>query len=123
MGRKTMSSGAAEKTPKSPAPRRQDFEQALCRAISSLKLVTLSYGDDSGTRIFAPHAVYRSTTSKILVSGVQLTNTSDAINQQEPKNLEVGRITSLRITDDTFNPDRRFNPHDSRYQNGIICRV
>lgn len=123
MGRKSISFGDPKKTPSSPARRRQDFEQALCRAIASLKLVILSYGDDIKSRIFAPYAVYRSTTDKILVSGAELATPSASIDQQVPKNLEVGRITKLQITDDDFSLDPRFNPHDSRYQNGFICRV
>ncbi len=121
--RKTFGLGKPKTTPKEASPRNYGREQALCGAIRERRLVRLMYDDDRAARIFAPHAVYPSTTGKVCVSGVQLVNPDDPIGNQKPRNFEVALITHLVVTDTTFVPDRRFNPHDEQYREGIICRV
>jgi hypothetical protein len=83
-----------------PAHRRYDLERTLCEAIGARKLVTLIYEDDFAERTFAPHAVYTSTKDKVCVSGVQL-GTPDG---HSPKNFEVGKIRTVNITRQDFQP-------------------
>ena len=111
-----------KKESKQPAPRNLAHETSLCGAIRGRLLVRLRYDDDVLDRLFAPYAVYRSANDKVLVTGVQIENPAEPIERFEPRNLEVGKITALEITDSTFIPDRRFNLHDDKYQNGFICR-
>lgn len=106
-----------------PAPRRRDLEQALCRAIEGRVLVRLRYKDDVVDRLIAPYGVYTSTKDKVNLACTQIDNPGKPLDRWEPRNLEVGLMRSVSLTDTKFQPDPRFDPSDSRYQNGFICRV
>ena len=106
-----------------PAARRWDFERLLCEAISKRVLVNLRYKDDRHDRLVAPYAVYNSSKGKVLLACTQITNPEKPLDRWEPRNLEVGLMTSVALTDTQFKVDSRFDPFDARYQNGFICRV
>ncbi len=106
-----------------PAPRNLNFETLLCQAIRERRVVEFKYDDDLQSRTFEPAAVYTSAKNKVCVSGVQLTDRNDPIDQHKPQNFEVGKMTTLRITDANFQPDPRFDRRDVKYKNGIICSV
>lgn len=108
---------------KQPVARRLDHERTLCDAISKRLLVRLRYDDDTAERLFAPYGVYQSTTSKILVTGIQVENPADPQENREPRNLEVGKIRTLTVTGAKFVADVAFNFRDKRYQRGFICRL
>lgn len=114
---------APPKAEKRPVMRRLDLEGQLCEAIQSRKLVEIMYDDDVAHRLYAPHAVYHSTKDKVNVSGTQIENPGDPLDRYEPRNFEVGRITSLRVTGTDFQADPRFDRFDPRYKEGIICSV
>ncbi|HJU16408.1 MAG TPA: hypothetical protein VJ770_08050 [Stellaceae bacterium] len=103
--------------------RQTTLESALCRAIQERLLVRLEYDRDFAPRLFAPHAVYRSTRNKINVSGTQIENPMQPLDSFEPRIFEIGRIRACEITFHHFQPDTWFDRLDPRYQNGIICSV
>ena len=114
------------KTPKQedlPARRKPEFENMLCEAISKRVQVELCYERELITRCFEPYGVYKSTRDKILVAGTQIDNPNKPRDRFKPHNLEVGKISRLTLTSTVFTPDHRFDPTDSRYANGFICRI
>lgn len=85
---------AAPPPPPPPAPRRYEFERALCQAIENRRLVSMRYEDDFAAGTFQPEGLYHSTKNKICVAGVQINNPAEPTESNEPRVFEVG--TSLR---------------------------
>ena len=106
-----------------PAARRHDLERRLCEAVRARVLVRLRYKDDVSERLIAPYGVYTSTKDKVLLACTQIDNPGKPLDRWEPRNLEVGLMTSVTLTDEKFQPDPRFDPSDARYQNGFLCRI
>ena len=103
---------------------RQMWQQTLCEAIANKRLVELRYQRDLLNRTFAPHAVYRTTKDNLCVAGTQLVNANKPLDgRNEPRNFELDEIRDLRVTDDCFTPDSRFDRFDPKYKNGIICCI
>lgn len=122
--RRGTSFGRPPAKPKpAPAPRNYPFEKLLCEAIAKLQQVELKYEDDPQFRIFDPYAVYLSASGKILVSGTQVKDPNDPVDQFEPHNFEVGKIAALRLRTGNFVRDPRFDPFADKYKKGFICRV
>lgn len=122
-GRSTFGPNKAPKQDAPPAPRKPNFESLLCNAISNRMRVALQYDGDHMERLFEPSAVYWTSKRKVCVSGVQITNPEKPQDNMEPHNFEVGKISHLRLTDQTFAPDPRFSRSDPKYRNGIICSL
>lgn len=106
-----------------PAPRRYDLESRLCEAIRDKVLVRVLYKDDVAERLLQPYGVYTSTQDKVNLASVQVDNPAEPLARWEPRNLEVGLMRSVVLTDRSFDPDPRFNPSDTRYQNGFVCCI
>jgi hypothetical protein len=122
--RRRHSGGTAARRPDDvPAERQLRFEELLCRAIADRVLVELRYDNEVLPRLFAPHVVYRSTTGKINIAGLQLINPGQPQDVYEPRIFEIGLVRTLRLTDTTFRPEGWADPEDPRYRNGIICSV
>lgn len=113
---------ATPKKQDTPVPRRFDLERILCGAIKERKLVTLAY-EDHVLRTFQPTAVYTTSKDKVCVSGVQITNPAKPLDNLEPHNFEIGKITALSVTDRDFVVPSNFDRFDKKYANGIICSV
>ncbi|PPD00483.1 MAG: hypothetical protein CTY31_05030 [Hyphomicrobium sp.] len=106
-----------------PAPRNLNFQARLCDAVKNRLLVRIRYKDDHAERLIAPYGVYRSTKDKYLLASTQIDNPEKPLDRWEPRNLEVGLMTSVVVTDTKFQPDVRFDPFDARYSNGFVCRI
>lgn len=106
-----------------PAQRNLAFESSLCEAMKRLVLVRLRYKDDIQERLIAPYGVYPSTKDKYLLACTQIDNPGKPLDRWEPRNLEVGLMRSVVLTDTEFQPDPRFDPLDARYCNGFVCRI
>lgn len=102
---------------------KHDLERILCDAIADKVLVNLRYRDDVVDRLVAPYGVYTSTKDKVLLASTQVDNPGKPLDRWEPRNLEVGLMTVVRLTNTKFQPDPRFDPSDARYQNGFVCRI
>jgi hypothetical protein len=108
-------------TTEAPAQRRHDFETVLCKAIAAKVLVTLAYKNDGITRTFQPGAVYNTTTGKVCVSGVQITNPVKPADNLKSHDFEVGLINYVSPTDRAWVIGDTFDRFDKKYANGIIC--
>ena len=108
-----------------PAPRNFNYERLLCTAINKHLRVVLKYELDLRDRLFEPNAVYFSTADqqRVLVTGTQVRNPDDPRGRSVPRNFEVGKISSVGLTEEEFQPDRRFNRFDEKFANGIICSI
>lgn len=106
-----------------PAVRQIEYERRLCEAIRMLVRVELRYHDDMAFRLVEPTAVYESSPGQITLSGTQVVNPAQPSESLKPRNFEVGRIVALRLTDNRFVPDPRFDPRDPKYKLGILCSV
>ncbi len=95
----------------------------FCDAIKKLKVILLQYDADKSARRFAPHAVYKSSTGKILVTGVQIDNPAEPWERLEPRNFDISKVRSAAMTDESFSKHPRFNPSGKQYARGFICRV
>lgn len=116
-----MRSSLPRKPTEPPAQRRYDLEGILCRAIAAKVLVTLAYKNDGATRTFQPSAVYHTTTGKVCVSGVQITNPVKPADNLEPHNFEVGLINHVTATERAWVIIDGFDRFDPKYAKGIIC--
>lgn len=101
-----------------PAARNTRHERTLANAIGGLWVVELRADGLPAPRRFAPHALFRTANGGVCVSGRWLDQGSDA-----PEVLVVGRITSLAITSESFEPDPGFRRADPRFEGGVICSV
>lgn len=101
-----------------PAPRNPVIEQALCSAIRNGVLAELLYEDDVHSRSFAPYVVYRTSTGKVCVFGMQV-NPSSPSSRNDPHIFEVGRIRHVNLTTTHFNRDARFDLSNARYRDRI----
>ena len=128
MLRKSSSPFGAYKAARMPssvdaAPRDFNLEQLICKAIRQRVILELKYEDDALFRSFEPTPVYRTSQDKVCVSGVQMKNRNDLLDNSGPHNFEVGLIKDVRLTGISFSPGSRFNRLDPRYRNGVICSI
>jgi hypothetical protein len=122
---KRPSAPKAPKLPKpedQPAPRRYDFERALCEAIRSKRQVTLRYDDDIQARTFDPHVVY-TPKDKVLVEGHEVRDPNHPLEPPGWHRFEIGQIRDLRVTDTHFTISPGFKPADVRYRKGLLCII
>lgn len=101
-----------------PAVRRKPaFEEMLCKAVQQRLRVALVYGHDGAERMFDPYAIYESCGGAMRVAGNQLHDRE----QDMLDSLEIGKIAILRVTDVSFEVDRRFDRHDPKFAQGRVC--
>ena len=110
-------------TDDAPAARNPHFEDLLCRAVAGRLLVELRYDSEIEPRLFGPHLVYRSTTGRINVAGTQIHNPGQPEDSYVPRLVEIGLIRTLRLTDTSFRPDRRFQRDEPQFHEGVICAL
>lgn len=99
------------------------LETRLCDAIKKHRVIRLRYKNQTYSRTFNPYIIYRSSEDNILLGGTQTTDDSKPHKPPTPHKFEVGLITSLTITDETFEFDDRFDPTRDEYHNNIICVI
>lgn len=99
------------------------FENQLCSAIKTHRVIRLQYKKQNYYRTFEPYVIYRSTKDNILVGGTQTKDDSRPFKKSEPHNFEIDLISSLQITETTFEYDSRFDPAGKEYSNGIFCII
>lgn len=111
------------KQPKPRVPRNYQYEATLCEAIGKRVMVELRYDDDHAFRLVAPYVVFNPEDGDICLSCFQVRNPEKPLDDHEPRNFTVGKITGLRITGTAFGIDPRFNRHDPKYRHGVLCSV
>jgi hypothetical protein len=95
----------------------------LCNAIGARLLVELRYDGEAAHRLFAPHALFRTDRSGMQVSGTPHEPAEQASDGEALEILALGRIRSLRITGEAFDPDPRFDRSSRVFEAGVICAV
>ncbi len=107
--------------PRKVTTRKRDFESLLCTAIANRNMVTLHYKKEGVARTFQPSAVFHSTTGKVLVSGVQITNPAKPEDDLEAHDFEVGLIDRLSATETVWITGDTLDRSAKKYAKGIIC--
>lgn len=105
-----------------PAPRNQQWERALARAIDARVLVELIYERETAARTFAPQAVFQTAEGGVHVTGLQMLDPGARPMAGEVRDFEIGRVRLVRLTE---------RPHDlppvdrnaPKYRNGILSAL
>lgn len=98
---------------------------AICRAISSMKIIEFGYADAEGNfhhRVVEPYAHGRTTAGNDALRGYQVGGTSES-KVPDWKLFLVDRMTGLRIADRTFAGAAPRYAHGDKDLSPIYCRV
>lgn len=96
-----------------------DIQSQLINAIKTRRKVELNYKGE-GYRLICPHALYKSSTGKILVDSYQLSGYSTHAEQIPGwRPFDISKITEIRVLDDMFEIASGYNPSSERYLNTI----
>ena len=104
-------------------PQVSAHQQNLRVAVKSHRLVQLSCEDGRGSRLFAPHAIYKNTMGKICVAGYELATPRSSMTDESSRNLELVQIKALTLVSYRFNPHPSFSTAGRKYESGVICAV
>jgi len=106
-----------------PAPRDYYLERQLCQAMRERRVVRLRYDTELHYRSFHPYIVYREAEGRVLVGGIRSHDERDIFKAPAPRRYEVGRISELSVTDETFRIDPRFDSERPEFSNEIVCSI
>lgn len=106
-----------------PAPRNYYLEQQLCQAMRQRCVVRLRYDEELHYRTFHPYIVYREAEGRILVGGIRAHDEAAIFKPPAPRRYEVGRISELKVTEETFRIDPRFDSERPEFSNEVICSI
>ena len=95
----------------------------LLRAIGEHRVVELRYDDDLGRRRAQPHVLYRTSAGKECVDIYQVEGTTHSGPLPAWRLLDLSRIRSVNVLDETFAPAPGYNPGGDRYRHGVIARA
>lgn len=100
-------------------------QETLCRAIQHQLVVSLEYAKDppGSVRTCHPHAVYESSTGKILVDVFQVSGYTSSGPLPAWRPLEVRLISTVRVCDATFSVAPGYNPGNRDRYVRFVCRV
>jgi hypothetical protein len=95
----------------------------LVDAVRAHRVVELEYRGSSGlgTRIVHPHAVYRTSTGKLCLDGVQVSGESRSGQLPGWREFELMKVAEARVLDATFTPAPDYNPDSPRYSHGLLA--
>lgn len=95
----------------------------LVDAVRAHRLVELEYRGRDGVRarIVQPHAVYRTSTGKLRMDGVQVGGHSASGALPGWRSFELMRIAGGRVLDAEFEPDPQYDRDGSKYRHGLIA--
>ena len=116
-------SAGTRKPPEPPQPRNFGFEHTFADAIRRQTAVKLLFKGETEFRTFNPHVVFMSQTRKVFVAGNQVDNPLEPDEKNVWGAPEVGRLKDVQATQIPFTLDRRFDPSDPEYRNGVICSI
>lgn len=74
-----------------------------------------------GARIVHPHAVYRTSTGKLCLDGVQISGETRSEHLPGWREFELMKVTEVRVLDATFSPAPDYNLTSPRYQHGLLA--
>ncbi|MFQ5509877.1 MAG: WYL domain-containing protein [Leptospirillia bacterium] len=95
----------------------------LSAAIGERRVVEIHYGRETSPRKVAPHALFRTASGHLLLSGVEMADPALGWDAYRPKNYDLRQLTAAAVTDHRFTPDPAFDPADRRFRHGIVRTV
>lgn len=97
------------------------FDAIICRAIRERRLLLVEYGETQ--RVVQPHLYGVDHTGDRLLSAYQLSGASASGASQGWKSFRMDRITSVALTDKTFDTARPEFQHNDGAFAKIICQL
>jgi hypothetical protein len=85
--------------------------------------VELLYDGDGIPRLVEPHAVYHSSTGRVMVDAFQLAGPTHSGSVPGWRQFELERIEDVRVGDTPFMPAPDYHPESDRYGYGVIAQV
>ncbi|UCE88679.1 MAG: hypothetical protein JSW10_10140 [Pseudomonadota bacterium] len=101
-----------QKPPGAPpkvAPRDHYYEKELTIAIHQRRVVRLRYDKDLQYRVFEPYMLYQDALGRVMIGGRRIRDEANLLKKPGMRKLEVGLITDLQQTGETFEADARFD--------------
>ena len=105
------------------APPNPALLQNLRVAVRSHRLVHLASGDGRGSKLFAPHAIYRDMSGKLCVVGYELPTPRSIMTEEGSRTVPIAQINELSLTSYRFNPHPTFNSRSRKFEGGVMCAV
>jgi hypothetical protein len=91
----------------------------LVDAVRAHRAVELTYR--GGSRIVHPHAVYRSSSGKLCLDGVQVAGASRSGTLPGWREYELMKIADVRVLDTSFDTDNGYKPGSEKYRHGLLA--
>jgi hypothetical protein len=92
----------------------------LVDAVREHRVVELVYRG-RGSRIVHPHAVYRTSTGKLCLDGLQVSGESSSGRLPGWREFELMKVAEVRVLDARFEPAPDYNPTSTRYEHGLLA--
>jgi hypothetical protein len=95
----------------------------LLNAVRDHRVVELTYLGSRGpaTRVVHPHAVYRTSTGKLCMEGVQVAGETTSGALPGWREFELMRIVDVRVVDIHFEPAADYEASSPRYRHGLLA--
>jgi hypothetical protein len=95
----------------------------LLDAVRAHLVVELKYQGRSGiaTRIVQPHVVYRTSSGKVCMEGVQIAGATRSGPLPGWREFELMKVADVRVLDATFTPAPDFDPGAPKYRHGLLA--
>jgi hypothetical protein len=95
----------------------------LFDAVRAHRVVELVYRgrEGVGARIVHPHAIYRTSTGKLCMEGVQVGGITRSGALPGWRDFELMRVVDVRILEATFIPAPEFDPAAPKYRYGLLA--
>lgn len=111
-------------TNRKPAERKHEFEQQLTNAINQRRRLRFRYEYDVHYRIFDPYILFKDEKGRYIVGGIRIKDESKPIKQPAACKYEVGLITDIQVSENSFVADSRFKSVNSKYARlDVICSI
>ena len=111
-------------TKTTPKERNYEYEQQLTNAINHRRRIRFRYEYDVHYRVFDPYIMYKDEESRFIIGGIRIKDESKPTKKPAPCKYEIGLITDLQVSDNTFKVDPRFKSTRSKYANlEVLCAI
>ena len=111
-------------TSRKPTERKYEFEQLLTNAINHRRKIRFRYQYDVHYRVFDPYIMYKDDEGRYIIGGVRIKDESKPDKKPAPCKYEIGLITDLQVSENTFKVDPRFKSTRSKYANlEVLCAI
>jgi len=109
---------------KKPAERKYEFEQTITNAIAQRRRIRFRYEYDVHYRIFDPYIFFKDKDGRHIIGGVRVKDESKPVKKPAPCKYEIGLITDIQVSNNSFTVDTRFNTILSKYNSlEVLCSI